>query len=454
MNRLALFGAALLAFALLGGAVLAQPATLAIPCGATGTPPVVKPIIKGEVFIRDDPNFDCHLWQTFIYLNWPAKPGARGVPEPKAKFGAPGTTVWETYPTVDQTFLSDAKDPGPWNQPRDVSAAVPQSFAARVANGSLRALSRESKISREVIENVVSTDADPDVLHSITQAFGGVLYDQNRKPVYYEIAMNEDQYTYIRDNGLYDADTQLAFANKQTIALPAGDEGQGKPGAIELKAAWKILGPKDDMSRFHTAQAIVINSWAQPQPITVGLVGLHIVQTLRNTDQAVWGTFAHIDNAPLVNEVHKGRYNFYNPDCPRCAPNNEKTNPTQVVQMNHDGAGDQNQAVMKLIIANNPKSVWQYYKLINAQWPKGPVALSSLKVPAMRPLPLGDPSLGTLMNPVLETFMQRPKTNCLQCHSIARISHRQSATNTGMEWPRNASGYSFMFSYADSKPKQ
>ncbi|MGB9369231.1 MAG: hypothetical protein WCE79_24795 [Xanthobacteraceae bacterium] len=445
MNRLTCFGASVLAAAFLAGPAFGQPVPLPPFCGATGTLPVIKPIIRGAVVNRDDPNFGCHLWQTFVYLNWPAKAGRRGVPDPSKQFGAPGTTVWETYPTVEQTFLPGAQDPGPWEGRRVVGAAVPQGFAERVVDGSLRALSRESKISREVIANLGSAATDPDILSRITQAFGGVLYDQNRKPVYYEIAMNEDQYNYIRQNGLYNADTQLAFAIKQTIALPMGD-GDGTPGAIELKAAWKILGPKDDKSKFHTAQAIVVRTWAQPQPITVGLVGLHIVQTVRNMPQAVWGTFAHVDNAPLDGQFGKGPYNFYNPGCRPlvCPPNSKITIPTQVVQLYPDAADIVNQNMKTLILKHNPASVWQHYKLLAVQWPRDPVAL---KVPALRPLPDGNPGLPILTNPVLETFVQS-NGNCLGCHIFARVADPRPNVSD-LVAPQNGSSYSFMFSYAD-----
>jgi hypothetical protein len=170
-----------------------------------------------------------------------------------------------------------------------------------------------------------------------------VLYDQNRKPVYYEIAMNRDQYDYIHQNGLYNADTQLAYASKQTITLPMGEPQNMKPGAIELKVAWKILGPGDVQSRFHTAQAIVVGTGGQPQQVTVGLVGLHIVQMVAGLPQAAWGTFAHVDNAPSANKSSQGPYSFYNLTCPiisGCTPNSPLTNPTQVVQMNPDGVRD------------------------------------------------------------------------------------------------------------------
>src|ERR1043166_8719544 len=91
------------------------------------------------------------------------------------------------------------------------------------------------------IAQIARTQIDRTILQSIAQAGGGILYDQQKEPVYYEIAMNEDQYNYIQRNGLYNAQTQITFATTQTIALPGGVTQYGNQSAIELKAAWKIL---------------------------------------------------------------------------------------------------------------------------------------------------------------------------------------------------------------------
>ena len=67
------------------------------------------------------------MWQTFIYLNWPA--AARGIPNPGARFGAPGATVWETYKNVDQVFLPNGIKPSQWNQNAS-NSALPAYVAA------------------------------------------------------------------------------------------------------------------------------------------------------------------------------------------------------------------------------------------------------------------------------------------------------------------------------------
>ena len=459
MTRSIFIGACALASTLAVGAASAQtqpsnqaPAGFCGGFGGSGTP-VIKPVIFPQLkFDRSDPGFDCQMWQAFIYLNWPAQPGQRGVPNPGATFGAPGTTVWETYKTVEQVFLANGKNPGPWAQAAPL-AAVPNSSAAQVASGSLRALTRESKISRQVLATVAAADVDPAILQQITQVGGGVLFDQTDNPVYYEIGMDEDQYNYVVTNGLYNASNQLPFAQKTTIALPGGITTYGNIGALEFKAAWKILTPAERSSgRFHTAQAIITGTPAIIQRVTVGLVGLHLFQMLGASTQGVWATFAQIDNAPVNlkaagdNAAPASRFSFNNPACATCPVNDKQTRPTQVGQEFPDAATSVNLNMWKMIKQYNPTAPWQYYKLVSVQWPQTPVALSSLPVPVMAKLPEGNPSTDTLMNAVLETFLQRPKVSCLGCHQGATIA---SSTTPAA---KNAASYSFTFSYAQPAP--
>lgn len=49
--------------------------------------------------------FDQYSWQLFIAVNWPAQAGQRGDPDCSKQPGDPGYTVWQTYKTVEETFL-------------------------------------------------------------------------------------------------------------------------------------------------------------------------------------------------------------------------------------------------------------------------------------------------------------------------------------------------------------
>jgi hypothetical protein len=361
--------------------------------------------------------------------------------------------VWESYKTVEQVFLPGAANPGPWDTIKPPSTLA-ASIAARVSTGSVRVLRMESKVSRPVLANIARRAAtiDPAVLNSITQAAGGTLYDLNGNPVYYEVAMNRDEYEYIVQNGLYNANTQATYAQTTDIVLPSGQTKYGQYGALEVKAAWKILSPAEIKSgRFHTVQALVPGT-AALAPVTVGLVGFHMY--LPNIGQGVWATFAQIDNAPLRSEMFKskGPFNFYKPPCwpPTCAivvPYNvENANPGQVVQIQPDdpSAAQLNPYMQALIRQYDQKSPWQYYKIVNIQWSETTTDIGKIPPPSMQPLPYGKPPNDTVLNAVLETFIQQPGNSCLACHRTAGIA--SSAQNVP------ATAYSFVFSAAQTPP--
>jgi hypothetical protein len=160
----------------------------------------------------------------------------------------------------------------------------------------------------------------------------------------------------------------------------------------------------------------------------------------------LWGTFAQVDNAPVqpTGPVQGQTYTFFNPQCAGCPLNSKTTKPTQVVQQfPADQTADKVTKDAQGIIAQYDqqnkitKSPWQYYKLINVQWSTKPVVLKT-PVPLNVPLPQGQPTTDTLVNAVLETFLQQQGTSCLGCHAYAPTSADPSV----------GSGYSFIFSGA------
>lgn len=412
-------------------------------------PPQIKPLFLAATDAFEN-NVDCLAWQDFIYLMWPADSAQRGVPDPNKPLGASGPTVWETYRTIDTVFLPAGADPGPWQQPLRP-----------------RQLTMTSKISPAVLTNITRSAAasraafPPAILNAIKQAGGGTLYDLNGQPVYYEVAIDQPEYDYIQKNGLYDSYNQAAFALRNVIALPSGQDGvtQQATGAVEIKAAWKVLSASDNNGRFHRVQAQVGDS---KTPVTVGLVGFHmfILGGVRGSSQGAWATFAQVDNAPLQAGPTKPPYNFFNPKCTvpgktlPCPINVKDANPGQVMQITADAAqADKLNSYMQSILKqDDPNSPWQYYKLIDVQWPKHPVNISKLKAPLAAPLPKGDPNVPLagkdMLNPVIETFVQLPKNSpglgCLSCHQYA------STSVMGPHQPPSATSYSFIFGHATS----
>ena len=385
---------------------------------------------------------DCAMWQTFIYLNWPAKPGPRGVPDTSQMMGAPGMTVWESFLTSEQVFLPNGTTPVPWTR-LAAHASVPKALANDAGAGKVRVLARGSKVSPAVAKLratlTAANAANPAniPLDEIKQADGNTLYDQQKNPVYYDVAMNKVQYDYITTNKLYNAGSQATYATKQNIILPTG--------SIEVKAAWKMLTAAEAASgRFHMAKGYVPGG-AGGNTVPIGLVGFHVFASGGAKNAGLWATFYQIDNAPLLGKPGTQSYSFFN--AASTTPVNTKgTNPTQVAQVFPDDptAAGINKEAQQLFIKGNPKSPWQYYAMIDTQWSKTVLNLQQ-PIPLTAPVSPGKPgdiSTNTLINPVLETFMQTQNNSCMGCHSFATTAQPKSTT---------ASGFSFMFGNAQGK---
>ena len=419
-----------------------------IPPGPDPHLPKIQPLFRTNSGLTEN-DFNCLAWQDFIYLIWPAKAGQRGQPNPQARLGARGPTVWESYRTEETVFLPNGVDPGPWQQ-LQLMATLHPSLAQQVADGDVRHLTSTSKVSRGVLASLLREGSalPAPVLDSISQAGGGTLYDLNGNPVYYEVSMDQPQYDYIHTNKLYNAYDQVTFARTNVVNLPAGADST-TPGAIETKAAWKVLSDVEQKSgRFFTAQALLGGA---KTPVTVGLVGFHAF--IVTGGQGVWATFQQMDNAPVQQPATTGTFNFFNPKCTvagkPCPYNVKDADPGQVVQIvpYSQSANGLNAYVHYILHQYDAKTPWQYYNLINAQWPLVPKPLSGLTAPASVPLPNGTPNLSTLLNPVLETFLQsKPNMSCLGCHQYA------TTAATGINQPPYATSYSFMFGNATALP--
>jgi hypothetical protein len=254
-------------------------------------------------------------------------------------------------------------------------------------------------------------------------------------------------------NGWNDTD---CFGNRKAYAK--GD------GAMEIKAAWTPLPADHSLDyRYKTAQALIqdpVNKTTRR--VTVGLVGLHIARKRVARHQWTWSTFEHVDNTP--DEAANGGftppvlppnpnrkpgppgYTFFNPACtpardpvykcqhnlpPKpCGPSGTVCNPynapMQATRANPvDAAANQVNAYYWSLLP--PNSVFNYYRLVNVQWPQKPgMPLAS---GARTPLPMGSPmpqgAAGgpgqILANTTLETFQQKSAA-CMDCHVYAPIA--------------------------------
>lgn len=314
--------------------------------------------------------------------------------------GAPGERVFETYPIYQ---------PGKADQ-----------CASDPATG------REN-LARVLAVRLSKDDAsfDPTLPEDIEQATGQALYGQGRHVVYYTI--------------------QYSPSECQGTA-----EGGFPPNTTEIKAAWRVLAAADPS--YYIIEATIPE--VSPDPMTLGLVGFHLVMSTKNHPEFVWATFEHKTNAPDCTNPQAapdGGWSFTSADCADCLktkPPSECTecnfntgivkksppltsDPTEVCRVYPDGTdpeqmtggnnNDTNRAninalndklvgpsgYLSKLPASNPMAVWKNYELIGGLWTNGGVGSQG-----------DDVQRGSLelANLTMETFFQQPRQNCFTCH--------------------------------------
>lgn len=431
----------------------AQPQAVPANAGCSNTPLVTSTLPPDTII--DQSHVNCFAWQSFIALNWPASSTERGQPDASKTaqdFGTPNDTsltVWQSYKAPEDVFLPGAVTPQPWNTPDQPPPACAQIAQAKPG-------------PNVVILRMISKFDDfiPDTV----EASGEILVDQAGNMVRYEKRINQDEFNYIIDNKLYNADTQAVVALSAGIRVPTT--------TIELKAAWRVLEgqPSSVISRYKTAEAILYDPTTNTcsSPTLMGLVGLHIIRKTPHLEQIMWSTFEQIDNVPGVTRTTAPQttppYSFNNPNCqspdpctpnatplPTPAPPAQPTfKPVQVTRRFAIPTGVQtlNTSVQKTIQQANPNSVWQYYQLVDALWPQN----NEPNVPGPKatiPIPIAGSGFTTtgneqLSNVTMETYVQQ--NSCLNCHASAALAPSKAA---GCD-VKLASDFSFIFDNADT----
>ena len=379
---------------------------------------------------------DIYSWLTFVSLNWPVNPATCTPDTNISILKHPNNPTWLTYLNDDSVYTSG--DPAAWCQsglPRTATNAKPALFAEHPKlTGAAAKLAQEhpevtlvlmhNSKGHEMISTVNMLGAkSPDKLKPILQSTELPLVDQNGRFVRYSISMNKEEYDYVVQQKLYTASGQKATPD---IAFPSSSEptpvGPTQLGAMEIKAAWKVLNPAEKASgRYFMQQAIVYNDASGntlapgENPVTVGLVGLHIAHKVGGQPQWVWSTFEQIDNNTA---------SFFNPNCkptignhncelntptanatsselgPTGAPLNAPAQVTELIPRTNPGTDAQFQA----LLAGTP---WQFFRLDGTQWSNGAIGSS--------PRQIG--------NSVQETFVtldgKRGPYSCIACHGFA-----------------------------------
>jgi hypothetical protein len=305
----------------------------------------------------------------------------------------------------------------------------------------------------------VTKQSAPTPFGDIRQAgLRGVLVDQNHRALYYASHVNQVYYDFVRSNRLYlksaylAADPNLAFPFK----------------SLELKSSWRIVQPGENTGGFFTTQALinpltcangagactganVVVDRTKVVPVTVALVGLHVVGVVQDHPEFVWATFEHRNNAPdlpstvaptAAQPVSPVASTFYAAGTPAnmCNVLNSSTvalNPatqqltpiTNVFRQFAFGQGNPPdtaniQALNASVQAQlAPGDVWRNYFLVGSVWF---AAINGLHPglngtsPAMQNLVTGSIHLS---NSTMETFTQptNVKKNCFACHDTGQV---------------------------------
>lgn len=434
--------------------------------------------------MTDQRDADCFAWQEFVSLNWPVSGDG---------FGAPGDATpvqWQTFMSPQLLFSPTGAPPPAWGTQPAVPAscqATPTLPALRLP-GAVRSLQMVSKGSGAF----VPTDVQEAAPFNAPSWLGA----QNGTNVWYEVVVNLDEYNYVTQHQLYNANSQAAFVDGgsgQPVVLPMGTRSGSVIGAIELKAAWLEVTDPDNpkwAARYKLAASTVLDpETGGCRNIVVALVGLHIIHKTTSQTSWVWATFEHVDNTPDTGSSAPppaGGYNFYNPGCQTqtlaempasCLPDGgtlpvtvgcdantappyylspgcPRPVPIQVTRVTPIDASTSavNHAMQGNLQTTNPGSVWQYYQLVNAIWstnaappPSAPQQAKNVQLQAMQPQGVYPfPSKTAVASTVLETYAQT--TTCIQCHVGATL-----ATVNGVESPWFAD-FSFLLGNAGAPP--
>jgi len=221
--------------------------------------------------------FDNMSWQMFVALNWQASGG-----DPASGLSGAGPTVWQGYARPEDVFGGPT---GVCPNPKD----LPRFDIIAKSGG--------------------QGPRDEEFL----QATGQPLIDAAGNWTLFERRLNDVERAYIQGHGLDTYAGQKTFVDAGgSVLFPPGDSTttNGKVGAIEMKAAWRIVSEAEKDSYFHIHALIDVQGAyvRDGQPLcaeaTLGLVGLHIIQANARQGKLdpkfIWSSFEHKENAPFA----------------------------------------------------------------------------------------------------------------------------------------------------------
>jgi hypothetical protein len=402
---------------------LSQCAVAPLSTAAT-TIPAQPCTFQGEGGPQTQNFVDIYSWNLFLALNWPANTANCAADQNKnitAVQSGDGTyVVWQTYMPSENVFVNPGyQQPGAWCNGNGLSLG-----AQRVFSNEAKASAEAKKLGGNFLK---IAEPGGDVL----QAAGGVVTDQSQRWLRYERLMNQTEYNYIVPNMWNAVQLQNMWNANQQIRIPKG--------SIEVKSSWKVL-TQDEINgkKYFTTQALVCNTPdgqrtpCDDKPVTMGLVGLHLVQQTSDGGTMFWSTFEQNDNdtvffdptstSPVNTDLATQPYMELNSSCQGV------NKPTQIKRVTPVPASADLNTYYQSLLAG---SVFANYRLISTQWTTG-------FGPSVTP--------PNVANITLETYVQTatasvPPNNsgCLACHYSATSNIKNAQ---GVLQPTN---HSFLF---------
>jgi hypothetical protein len=299
----------------------------------------------------------------FVSMNWPAQPNARGVPNADGRLGQAGATVWETYKNSSEMYLPGGAAPCAWGQVCELPGGI--------TPPTLGQLQKSFGTADSAWLHFLSEDRMID---------GQQVVDANTAVICYDVRCNRDHFSYVVNNpsgyALYTLEGQeLALGDTSfTFSFPAS--------AIEVKASWRMLGPKDDDSRYWTAYGAHYDANQKLVYSKIGLTGFHI--SSRISPGWVWLTYEQADYPTATFKYFLGKTGA-------AVGPNPTANPD---------AASYNQKLRGLTAGTK----WQFYQIIGWQTAE----VSSAGAPVI------------LANSDIETYFPRT-SSCMSCHAMANI---------------------------------
>jgi len=455
---------------------------------------------QNDNFYELNQEFNKFSWQAFVAIMWPRDKDGKAMP----KFNDEGKATWLGWKEAFQVYREDGEAPSPWGSKRVAGAKLMDAQVAQEEDVRVY-LTAETPAhhGKPAKKNV----ADEDL-----QAFAGKLFDQNGNTVVYEVLMNKEEFEYVDSNKLYNINGQIAFSdgNKRIADFPAGEFKTHKVGAVEIKFAWKILTDNDIKERYYHLPGYVLDSTGKLVKKELGMIGFHISQKTPTGKQWVWSTFEQIDNLDQNSMLKDGQQKIIhpsltNPDCAECPVNMNLLNANGPTTASFNNGPHGNYWLIKdssrkfyansNIFTTQSKrmidipvrvqelnkqmqayfksqgSVWQYYQLIDTQYPTdqnappGNHTEAGYKLPeSVTNKPGGKPNLTFLTNITMETFFQNgnqtadnfmegnPKSDiyvfgtesCMGCHSSAGIYTIDPATKDTIQSGQLSGDFSWL----------